>query len=132
MTETRTICLSLLTDGTTYWGYPVFMSESLTPKIAATSARPRWLLVTMIVLSVGYAGLFAFSILGAMVSPMVFDAGETPKAWHAFFAFLFFPVLVLISVALSWCGFGFRRYVLIPVGCALPVIYGIVFWLSFS
>ncbi len=86
----------------------------------------------MILLSVGYAGLFVFSILGAITSPMVFDSGETPQLWHAFFALLFFPVCVVTSVTLSWCGFGFRRYLLIPLGCALPVIYGIVFWLSFS
>jgi hypothetical protein len=100
--------------------------------VVPRARHPRWLLVTMIVLSVGYAGLFAFAVMGALVSPMVFDSGETPRNWAAFFCFLFFPVLVLMSAAMGWCGFGFRRYRLIPLGFALPVIFGVVFWFSFS
>jgi hypothetical protein len=86
----------------------------------------------MILLSLGYAGLFAFSLLMAVMSPMVFDSGETTRNTAAFFTILFFPVLILIGGALGWRGFAVRRYGLIPVGFALPVIYAVVFWFSFS
>ncbi len=99
---------------------------------ALPAPRPQWLLVAMIVLTVGYAALFCFALLAALVSPMVFDSGESTKTWSAFFAFLFFPVLVLLALALAWSGFGFRRYLLIPIGVALPIAYCLVFWFAFS
>ncbi len=108
------------------------MVENAPPETIPPGKRPRWLLVTMIILTVGYVGLFAFAVFAAMMSPMVFDSGDTPRNWHAFFAFLFFPVLVLISIALGWCGFGYRRYRLIPLSFALPILYSISFWFSFS
>ena len=94
--------------------------------------RPRWLLLVMILMSVVYAGLFAFSLFAAAMSVMVFDAGETPQAWAAFGAFVFFPLLILASVTFAWCGFGFRRYLLIGPAFFLPIIYGVVFWFSLS
>ncbi len=86
----------------------------------------------MILMSVGYAGLFVFTLLAAVTSPMVFDSGDTSRNWAAFFGLLFSPLLVLLSLAVAWCGFGYRRPWLIPLGFALPVLYGVAFWTSFS
>ncbi len=94
--------------------------------------RPRWVLVGMILMSVIYTGVFAFSLLAALMSPMVFDSGDTPRNMSAFFAFLFFPLLILACVAFAWTGFGIRRYALIVPSFLLPAIYCIIFWFSFS
>jgi hypothetical protein len=117
----------------TFEGLLRAMRDSLeNPPAAHPAHHSRGLLATMIVLTTGYAGLFAFSILAAIVSPMVFDSAHGPREWSAFFAFLFFPMLVLLSIGLSWYGYALYRYRLIPVGFALPILYGVVFWFSFS
>jgi len=92
----------------------------------------RVLLIAMIVLTTGYAGLFGFAILAAIMSPMVFDAAHGAREWSAFFAFLLFPFLVLFSIGLAWYGYGSYRNRLIPIALALPLIYGAAFWLTFS
>ncbi len=86
----------------------------------------------MIILTTGYAGLFAFAVLSAVMSPLVFDSGQGAREWSAFFAFLFFPLFVLLGIGLSWYGFASYRYKMIPVGFALPLIYATVFWFTFS
>jgi hypothetical protein len=108
------------------------MLPAVSMPIPLPAPRPRWLLVVMVLLSVGYAGLLAFAILGAIVSPMMFDSGDTPRNWAAFGFALIFPVAVSLGAAVSWSGFGFRRYALIPIGVALPIVYMVVFWFSFS
>ena len=94
--------------------------------------QPRWLLVTMIVMSIGYVGIFVFSLMMAITSPMMFDSGETSRAWAAVIGALIFPFFVIGNVALAWCGYGFRRRTLIPVGFTLPFLYMVVFWMYFA
>jgi hypothetical protein len=86
----------------------------------------------MIVMSVGYAGIFVFTVLTAITSPLMFDSGDTSRAWKAVIAALICPFFVAGNVALAWCGYGFRRRTLIPIGFALPFLYMAVFWLYFA
>jgi uncharacterized membrane protein YbjE (DUF340 family) len=99
---------------------------------APSAPRPRWLKTVMIVVSVGYAALFAFSLLLAMVSPFAFDSGDTPRNWNAFLAMISFPLVVIAGIVFGWCAYGFRRFIFIPVGFALPLVYLVIFFISFS
>lgn len=86
----------------------------------------------MILLTVGYAGLFAFSVLGAITSPLVFDSGDTNRNWTAFVGFLLYPLFILGSLALAWIGFRRGRTAWIVTGFLLPIAYATVFWCVFS
>ncbi len=98
----------------------------------ARPPRPGWLLAVMILLSLGYLGLFVFSALMVITSPMVFDSGDNARNWSAFFEILLSPIVIVLATVISWYGFGARRYLLIPLGPVLPVIYGAIFWFSYS
>ena len=95
-------------------------------------AHPPWLLVVMILLSVGYALGFACSLVGLFISPFLFDSGDTPRNWHAFYLVVALPPIILLSAATSWCAYGFRKYLLIPLGLVLPVADVVVLCNVFS
>ncbi len=98
----------------------------------ARPPRPGWLLVILILLSLGYLTLFALSAMMVLTSPLVFDSGDTARNRSAFFQILLSPVVVVLATVISWYGFGARRYLMIPLGPVLPVIYGAIFWFSYS
>ena len=102
------------------------------PGALLPAPRPRWLKIVMILVSIGYAALFAFSLLMALTSVFAFDSGDTPRNWHAFFAMASFPLVVIAGAAFGWCAYLYRHFAFIPVGFALPFVYLIIFWFSFS
>jgi hypothetical protein len=99
---------------------------------AAYPPRPRWLLVIMILLSIGYAGMFVLSALMVLTSPFVFDSGDNARNWSAFFMILLSPLVAILSTTMGWYGYARRRYGLIPLGLALPAIYVAIFWFTYS
>jgi len=95
------------------------------------SRRPRWLLpflagTTLLVA----AGLLAN--LGAMVmSPMIFDSGETSGGWAIFIAIWTAPFVALIGILVGWIGFVRHRTGLSVAGAAvagIPAAIGVVFY----
>jgi hypothetical protein len=86
----------------------------------------------MILLSIGYGVGFACSIVGLFISPFLFDSGDTPRNWHAFYLVVALPPILVLGAAMSWCAYGFRKYWLIPLGPVLPVIDVVIFCNVFS
>ena len=86
----------------------------------------------MTLLTAGYVGLFAVSVLAAITSPLVFDSGGTARNWSAFVAFIIYPFFILSCIALAWVGFRFRRTGWIATGFLLPIAYAVAFWFAFS
>ena len=70
--------------------------------------------------------LFAPSLIpaGAMIimSPMAFDAGETPAIWRAVLILWAYPFVVLAAIAGSWILFALRRYKLATWFSFLPLL----------
>lgn len=54
--------------------------------------------------------LLALSGMMAMMSPMMFDSGETPMLWAAFWTVLSLPVVIIMAIVLAWIFFFVRWY----------------------
>jgi hypothetical protein len=111
------------------------LSRAMTDPVLAPVSRPahpRWLFVVMILLSIGYAMGFLCSVFGVLMSPFLFDSGDTARNWHAFFLVLALPVVLLIGTAMSWIAYRSRKYMLIPLGLVLPLVDVVVFVNVFS
>ncbi|HVA33952.1 MAG TPA: hypothetical protein VNG31_07365 [Candidatus Baltobacteraceae bacterium] len=91
-----------------------------------------------IVVSVVWGLLLAPGAFGALMSPMIFDSGESARAWTIFTLIVSFPILCVISIVASWLLWPLARssampmrYVSIAVAC-LPlvpiVVLTTVFW----
>jgi hypothetical protein len=114
---------------------PGLLSRGMPDPVPASVSHPphpRWLFVVMILLSVGYAMGFLCSVFGVLMSPFLFDSGDTARNWHAFFLVVALPLIILIGTAMSWGAYRSRKYMLIPLGLVLPVIDVVVFTNVFS
>ncbi|MFP5287984.1 MAG: hypothetical protein ACLGI9_19765 [Thermoanaerobaculia bacterium] len=78
--------------------------------VPAPARRSRGVLIYLIVATI----LFGLSLLpaamAAMMSPMAFDAGESPEAWALVLLTLSYPVLVLLGLLVAWILYARRAY----------------------
>ena len=75
---------------------------------STTPRRPRWLLILLIVATIAAACFAIGNLSFMMMSPMIFDAGETKVAWLVFFGIWLFPVLLALGIIIGWIGFSAR------------------------
>jgi hypothetical protein len=68
--------------------------------------RPRWLLILLIVATIAAVCVGIGNLGLMMMSPMIFDAGETNVAWLVFLGIWLFPVLLAVGIIIGWIGFG--------------------------
>lgn len=70
--------------------------------------------------------LYALSLLPAgmlvITSPMIFDAGESPKLWTIFGLVVGYPVLVLLTLVVAWVLFVKKKYRAALIVSLLPIL----------
>jgi hypothetical protein len=104
----------------------------MTALAPASRKRPAWLLVTLLLVTIGGIALVVESVPFLMFSFMGFDAGETPEAWTFFFVVWSLPLVLLAGLALAWIGFAARAYRVVYAGfavAALPLLAVLGFFL---
>ena len=60
-----------------------------------------------------------------MMSPMIFDSGESAAAWTVFTAIWCAPLVIIAGIATGWVGFARNRRRLVMTGlivAAVPVL----------
>jgi hypothetical protein len=87
-----------------------------------TMERPRWLLPVLIAATVLGAGMMLVDLGAMVISPMLFDSGESSGAWAMFAAIWIAPFVVLFGILSGWIGFARQRAWLATGGIALMVI----------
>jgi hypothetical protein len=91
---------------------------------AVTAPRPARLGLAL-VLETLVSGAFLLLIVGPlMMSPMIFDSGETDARWMFFTALWVAPLIVLAGIAGAWIAYGVRVYWLSIAGlvtAGLPI-----------
>ncbi|HUB86054.1 MAG TPA: hypothetical protein VL971_10200 [Rhizomicrobium sp.] len=71
------------------------------------------------------AVLLMLSAWPLMMSPMIFDSGESTEAWTIFAAIWFAPVVLIVGLVVGWIGFARSARGMVTFGlilAALPVI----------
>ncbi|WP_435356804.1 hypothetical protein [Emticicia sp. SJ17W-69] len=66
------------------------------------------------------------AILGAMTSPMIFDAGENPNLWRVFYTMIALPVVIIICQIISWVAFYRQNYGFSLKISMIPIIHVII------
>ena len=70
--------------------------------------------------------LYVLSLLPAgmlvITSPMIFDAGESPKLWTIFGLVVGYPVLVLLTLVVAWVLFVKKKYRAALIVSLLPIL----------
>ena len=70
--------------------------------------------------------LYGLSLLPAAVmvlmSPMMFDAGESPEAWTMFGFVVGYPVIVLLTLVVAWVLFAKKKYRAALIVSLLPIL----------
>ncbi|HEY5209825.1 MAG TPA: hypothetical protein VIJ42_10310 [Stellaceae bacterium] len=72
------------------------------------TARPIRLLVLAIVATLVALVSFVVNLAIMMMSPMMFDAGESAWLWTVFIAIWLTPLVLAAGIAVAWLGFGIR------------------------
>ena len=93
-----------------------------TAPVKPESASLRNLLIAASV--IGALALMA-SVMPLMMSPMIFDSGESPAAWGWFVALWLMPVVLIAGLAIGWMGFARRSRRIAVAGLvlfALPIL----------
>ncbi len=71
------------------------------------------------------AVLLVLSAVPLMMSPMIFDSGETAEAWTIFAAIWLMPVVLIAGLIIGWIGFARNVRRMVTLGlilAALPLI----------
>ena len=69
--------------------------------------------------------LLMLSVFPLMMSPMIFDSGESAQTWSLFIAIWSLPLLVIAGLVIGWIGFSRNAAHTVVFGlllAALPVI----------
>jgi len=97
------------------------------------TARPIRLLVLAIVATIAALVSFVVNLAMMMMSPMMFDAGESAGLWAVFIAIWLTPLVLAAGIAVAWLGFGIRwtgvaiaghAIVLAPAAMWVLVLFG--------
>jgi len=86
------------------------------------SRRPGWLFPVLIGATVLGAGEVIFDLAAMMMSPMMFDSGESRAAWAAFTAIWTMPLVVILGLLLGWIGYARHGTRLATAGIVLLVL----------
>ena len=74
--------------------------------------------------------LYGLSLLPAammvLMSPMMFDSGESPKLWTIFGLVVGYPVLVLLTLVVAWVLFVKKKYRAALIVSLLPILEVVV------
>jgi hypothetical protein len=62
------------------------------------------------------------AILGAMTSPMIFDAGENPNLWRVFYTMIALPLVIIVCQIVSWVAYYRQNYSLALKVSMIPII----------
>jgi hypothetical protein len=73
-------------------------------------ARPSRLFVLLVIESVLAVGFLIVIAMPLMMSPMMFDSGETQGRWIVFTALWLSPLVVLAGTGIAWLGYALRAY----------------------
>ena len=79
----------------------------------------------MLAATIAGALLLMLDVWPLMMTPMIFDSGESADAWSIFLAIWSMPALLIVGLVMGWIGFakGARRLVTFGlILAALPVI----------
>ena len=87
-----------------------------------TRERPGWLLPVLIVATVVATGSIIINLAMMMMSPMMFDSGESRGAWTAFIAVWTAPLVILLGIVLGWIGYARHGTKLATAGIALMAL----------
>ena len=69
--------------------------------------------------------LLMLSVMPLMMSPMIFDSGESPEAWTIFAAIWLMPVVLIAGLVIGWIGFARGAQGMVTFGlilAALPLV----------
>jgi len=66
------------------------------------------------------------SILAAMTSPMIFDAGQSNHLWRVFWVAVALPVVIVICQVISWVAFYRDNYSFAFKISLIPVVHVVV------
>src|ERR1700761_279843 len=80
--------------------------------------------------------LLMLSVMPLMMSPMIFDSGESPEAWAIFAVIWLMPVVLIAGLVIGWIGFArdTRRMVtfgVIVAGLPLAAAIGVLVMAGF-
>jgi hypothetical protein len=66
--------------------------------------------------------LLMLSVFPLMMSPMIFDSGESTTAWSIFLAIWSMPVLLIAGLVTGWIGFFRNAARMVVFGLILAVL----------
>ena len=66
------------------------------------------------------------SILAAMTSPMIFDAGQSSHMWRVFWTAVALPVVIVVCQIISWIAFYRDNYSLAFKISLIPTVHVVV------
>ena len=86
------------------------------------SPRSRGVLIYLIVATILFGLSLIPAAMGVLMSPMVFDAGESREAWSMAIIIWAYPVLVILGLLLAWILYASRSYRTAILCSLLPLL----------
>ena len=94
---------------------------------------------TVIIINIIFLVILIPSVMGAIMSPMMFDAPDSDKSqktWMLFSCMIALPILIIIAQIISWIAFFNQNYKLAISINSLPtadiIIIGLLFFIMSS